>query len=319
MLPASPLRIALVVAGRLPADKYGGTERVVAWLARELVRRGHAVTVVAGPGSFVPGARMAFARSPDQVAAAIPGDSDIVHFHSWYDPGFSRPHLKTLHGNLPGPAGPGNWSFLSRDHARRHGRETFVYNGLPVEEHYYSAVKSDRYLFLAGIARAGKNVTKAMQLARRLDVGLDVAGGPRWKLLTRSVVRREGAFLLSLDRRIRFHGTVGGWRKALLFANARGFLNPIRWEEPFGLVVVESLLAGTPVIATPRGAMPELVAPEVGFLCRTDEEFAAAFANVGSIAPRHCRDYAAEHFAIEGATTRYVELYRRILDGETLP
>src|SRR5206468_698622 len=110
-----------------------------------------------------------------------------------------------------------------------------------------------------------------------------------------------------------------GWAKAKLFANARAFLYPIRWDEPFGLVVIESLLAGTPVIATPRGSMPELVAPDVGFLASSDEDFGAAFEAVGSINPRRCRDYAAENFPIEKSAAQYVELFHRILDGETLP
>jgi glycosyltransferase involved in cell wall biosynthesis len=309
----------LLVAGRVPAAKYGGTERVVPWLARELARQGHAVTVIASRGSFVAGARMIFAGTREEALARVPGDVDLVHFHSWFDPAFRLPSLNTLHGNAPGPVGPGNWSFLSRNHAERHGRKTFVYNGLPVEEHYFSSVKSRRYLFLAGIARAGKNVTGAIKLARDFDLELDIAGGSRWKLLTRSAVRKEGAFFLSLDRRFRFHGMVGGWEKARLFAEARAFLYPIRWEEPFGLVIVESLLAGTPVIATPRGAMPELVHPEIGFLASSEEEFAAAFASLGAISPHRCREYAAENFSIERTAGQYLELYRRILDGETLP
>jgi glycosyltransferase involved in cell wall biosynthesis len=314
----SPLRIALIVSGRVPATKYGGTERVVPWLARELVRKGHTVTVVAAPDSFVPGARMIFAETRDKALARVPDDIDIVHFHSWFAANFRRPSLNTLHGNPSGAVGPGNWSFVSRNHAARYARKTFVYNGFPVEEHYFSATKSRRYFFLAGIARAGKNVTKAMQLARDFGLELDIAGGHRWKLLTRSVVRKEGAFFLSLDRRIRFHGLVGGWRKAELFADARAFLYPIRWDEPFGLVVVESLLAGTPVIATARGSMPELIHPDIGFLAGSDEDFGAAFEGVGSISPRRCRDYAAESFAIEKTAAQYVDLYRRILDGETL-
>src|SRR5689334_19350863 len=89
----SLLRIALVVSGRVPAAKYGGTQRVVPWLARELVRKGHAVTVVAGEGSFVPGARMIVARTPAEALARVPNDIDIAHFHSWYPTSF---HVASL-------------------------------------------------------------------------------------------------------------------------------------------------------------------------------------------------------------------------------
>lgn len=316
---ATPLRIALVVKGRVPAEKYGGTQRDVPWLATELVRRGHAVTVIAAPGSFAPGARMIFARTREEAMARIPHDVDLVNFHSWLTNDYRLPTLNSCHGNVDPAAVAGNWNFVSRNHAERHGRTTFVYNGLPVEQHYFRAAKSDRYLFLARVHRAGKNITRALRLARQFNLTLDIAGGRRWELLTRSTVRNEGAFFLSLHPRFRFHGMVGGWEKSNLFANARALLFPIRWEEPFGLVIVESLLAGTPVVATPRGSMPELVHPDVGFLCETDDDFARAFERVRSIDPRRCREYAAEHFSIEATARQYVELYRRVLDGETLP
>jgi glycosyltransferase involved in cell wall biosynthesis len=313
------LRVALVVRGRVPVEKYGGIERDVVWLARELARQGHSVTVVAQPGSFVPGARMVFARSLGEAFARVPGDVDIINSHSGPpSPSFDRPWLMSGHNNGMKPR-YGNWSFISRDHAHRHGRETFVYNGMPVDEHYFSERKSSRYLFFARIHRPGKNVTKALKLAIANNLELDVAGGRRWELLTRSQVRREGAFFLGLDRRFQFHGMVGGWKKTQLFANARALLFPIRWEEPFSLVPLEALLAGSPVIASPRGSMPEFVNPDIGFLCESDDDFASAFENVGSISPQRCRDFVAEHFPIEKAARQYVELYRRILDGETLP
>lgn len=313
------LRIALVYGSRVPVEKYGGVQREVVWLAQELTRQGHAVTLIARPGSFVPGVRMMFATSRNEAFSQVPGDIDIVHSHNGRAPeGFARPSLSTTHGNGDPPVG-GSWSFLSRDHAQRHGRKTFVYYGVPVEDHYYSDQKSGRYLFFSRINRPGKNVTRALKLARANDLKLDLAGGARWELLTRSRVRAEGAFFLSLDRRFRFHGMVGGWTKAKLFAEARALLFPIRWEEPFGLVVPEALLAGTPVIASPRGSMPELIHPDIGFLCDSDDDFAAAFENVASIPPHRCRDYVAEHFSLAKAASNYVELYRRILDGETLP
>jgi glycosyltransferase involved in cell wall biosynthesis len=312
------LRIALYIRSRVPVEKYGGTQRDVVWLARELTRQGHEVTLIASPGSFVPGVRMVFLQPGKPLREHVPRGIQIVNSH--YGGQFGDlPTLHSVHGNLGGPPGPGNFNFISADHAARYGRKTFVYNGMPVDEHYFSEAKSDRFLFFSRINRPGKNVSGAMRLAKKFDLSLDLAGGARWELLTRSGVRRERAFLASLDRRFRFHGVVGGWKKAELFANARALLFPIRWEEPFGLVVVESLLAGSPVIATPRGSMPELVHSDVGFLCETDDAFGAAFEGVRSIPPRRCREYAAEHFSIIKTTRQYVELYQRILDGETLP
>ncbi len=313
------LRVALVVAARVPVEKYGGTERQVVWLARELMRRNHAVTLVVSPGSHVAGARMIDAQTTQEAFDRIPADVDIVNsFDSEPPAEFDRPCLVTHQGNTEKPIGR-NRNFVSRNHAERHGRETFAYNGLPTDEHYYQDRKNGRYLFFSRINRPGKNVTRAMQLAVANDLQMDIAGGARWELLTRSVVRKERAFFTSLDKRFAIHGMVGGWTKAKLFAEAKALLFPIRWEEPFGIVVPEALLAGTPVIATPRGSMPELLHPDIGFQCESDEDFAAAFDAVGDIPPARCREYAAENFSIEKSTDTYLDLYQRILDGETLP
>lgn len=312
------LRVALVCERALPVSLYGGTERIVEWLARQLLLRGHEVTLLGPRGSFLPGVRSVVATNAREAGEAMPRDIDIVHAHGWTNARFDRPTLWTLHGNAPGSSFEGNWNFISRDHARRHGRNTFVYNGIPVDEVYFQAAKGDRHLFFSRINRPGKNVTRAIDLAHRYDIGLDLAGGSRWELLTRSAVRREGAFFRSLSSRFRFHGMVGGWNKARLLAESRSLLFPIRWDEPFGLVVVEALLAGTPVIAAPRGAIPELMSDDVGFLCETDAEYGAAFEAVRTIDPGRCRDFAAATFPVGRMTDGYLELYRRILDGETL-
>lgn len=313
-----PLRIALVCGRALPVSLYGGTERVVEWLARELLRRGHAVTLIGPKGTYLPGVRVVVASDAASAAANLPADIDIVHAHGWTGARFAVPSLWTMHGNAPGYGFEGNWNFISADHAARHGRRTFVYNGIPPEDVYFSAEKSDRHLFFSRINRAGKNVTQAIDLARHFKLKLDLAGGARIELLTRSAVRREGVFFRSFGEQFRFHGMVGGWEKARLFAQARSLLFPIRWDEPFGLVVIEALLAGTPVIAAPRGAVPELLTPEIGFLCESTADYGRAFAEVGAIDPARCRDYAASNFSAAQMAEGYLALYRRILDGETL-
>jgi glycosyltransferase involved in cell wall biosynthesis len=312
------LRIALVADNVLPVSRYGGTERVIEWLARGLLQRGHAVTLIAPPGSYLPGVRVVPAASAAWASANLPDDIDIVSAHGMLAAPFERPTLRTWHGFSTDHVFDGNWNFVSRDHATRHGRKTFVYNGVPTDEIYFQTQKSDRHLFFSRINRAGKNVTRAIDLARKFAVPLDLAGGARWELLTRSVVRKEGVFFRSFDPHLKFHGMIGGWEKAKLFAEARSLLFPIRWDEPFGLVVVEALMAGTPVIASPRGAVPELLTKEVGFLCESDAEFGAAFEAASSIDPYRCREFAAAHFSADRTTEGYLELYRRILDGETL-
>ncbi|MCX8568727.1 MULTISPECIES: glycosyltransferase [Hyphomicrobiales] len=313
------MRIALIVSGAVPCRGYGGTQRQVEWLARELMRRDHQVVVVAGhvtgPASF----ELRQASTEQQIREAIPADTQLVHCHGPHLE-LPLPTLNTMHavgGSLADS--DGNWSFVSASHARNHGRQSFVFNGFPVDEYRLSAGKNDRLLFLAGIARASKNLNRAVGLARKYDFGLDIAGGARWMLLTRSQVRRDLVFFKSLSPRYHFHGIVDGDEKLALLGQARAFLNPIAWEEPFGMAPVEAMLCGTPVLATPRGAMPEIVDPETGRLFETDKEFAAALDDVSALAPARCREVAAERFSIARTAHGYLDLYARILDGERLP
>jgi glycosyltransferase involved in cell wall biosynthesis len=313
------MRITLAASGVLPARGYGGTERQVDWLATELVRAGHHVVLIAGAGSSHPLCQVRGVSSAAQCRAAIPKNTEIVHFNGWYVE-VPFPTLNTEHGYLPDEPRPQtNWNFVSANHARNHGRKTFVYNGFPTDSYRLASSKNDRLLFLAGIARAGKNLNRAVDLARKFHFPLDIAGGARWTLLTRSQVRRDGVFFKSLGSRYRFHGTVDGDEKLRLLGEAKAFLNPIAWEEPFGMAPVEAMLCGTPVLTTPRGALPEIVDGDTGLLFDTDAEFAAALDAVAGLSPQRCRDSAADRFPIARTAKGYLDLYARILDGEVLP
>jgi hypothetical protein len=309
----------LIAGGAIPCIGYGGTERQVEWLATELVRLGHRVVVVAGHVTGPTAFEARQATTAEHYRQAIPADSEIVHFHSPYFD-VPQPSLHTIHTmGVDVKASDRNWSFVSSSHARNHGRESFVYNGFPIDNYRLAASKSDRLLFLAGIARPGKNLNRAVDLARKYAFGLDIAGGSRWKLLTRSQVRRDRVFIKTLASRYRFHGIVDGEKKLVLLGEARAFLNPVAWEEPFGMAPVEAMLCGTPVLATSRGAMPEIIDSATGRLFYTDEEFAAAFGEVSELPPLRCREAAAERFSIARTAQGYLDLYGRIADGERLP
>jgi len=103
-----------------------------------------------------------------------------------------------------------------------------------------------------------------------------------------------------------------------LLAGARALLFPIRWEEPFGIVVAEALISGTPVITTPHGAMPELVTPDVGFLCRDEQELEEAIGRVATLSPAACRQRALEHFTSSVCAHKYVHYYQRLRAGGAL-
>jgi glycosyltransferase involved in cell wall biosynthesis len=318
MRSSSVLRIVLVVDQPVPVAKYGGTERMVVWMAQLLLRLGHQLILVAPSSSALPGVTHWPANTQAQARQILlqhQGQYDLVHLHGWYGAGEGLPAVATLHGNMqlnesfPLP----NWVCISADHARRHGRHTFVHNGLPVDEYPFNAIAQRQALFFSKVKRKSKGIARTLKMARQSGWQLDVAGGRRLDLI------KAGGLLDSLSPKIHFHGEVGGVRKLALLQQAAFMVFPIEWDEPFGLAVVESMLCGTPVLASPRGSMPELIVNGVsGQLCQSDADFAQAAENVPHLDRVRCRQFAADTFPIERCVARYLELYHRVLQGEVL-
>ncbi len=303
------MRVALYFDGVLPVHKYGGTERVIVWLARGLRELGHEPIIIAREGTSLPSFPVHhippatirnMARAPGfRLDPWLPADVDVVHFHSPVAGGLDVPHLTTIHGNgEPGSFGPDN-VFVSEDHMRRMGGLHFVYNGIDPDDYEYRPDKEDSLLFLGLTSRRVKGVDRAIRVAKLADRRLLIAGG-------------RG---LSLDRRIRWRGLVNDSQKRELLARACGLLNPIRWQEPFGLVVVEALVSGTPVLASPLGAMPELVTQEVGALCEDDEAFVNAIDRLGDWSPDACRQRVLDNFSHTVMAGNYLTLYQRAVAG----
>lgn len=296
------MRIALFHDAKLPCLTYGGTERVVWWLAKGLSELGHSVLLVCRPESHCPYAESILPIqqfTPPQAIAA-----DVCHYFA--TPPFtpSTPYLVTIEGNgklgerfLP------NTVFVSRNHARRHHSECFVYNGLDPEDYIYRGKKSDYLCFLAKAKWRVKNVAGAIQLAKKSRMPLKILGGSRW---------------WSLSRSIRWEGMVGGSRKAEILSHAAGLIFPIIWNEPFGIAVTEALISGTPVVATRRGSMPELIGEDVGKLCDSEEDFLEGLKQLPTFQSSRCRDWAMAHFTYKTMAARYLSLYERVLAGESL-
>jgi glycosyltransferase involved in cell wall biosynthesis len=308
------MNICLVFDLRLPKRKYGGTERVVEWLIREYLKRGHSLSLVAPAGSAVDGVDCIPADSRDEALTAIPRNADIVHFHAWPPlSGFSRPWLFTLHGNTPDLAVlPENTVFVSANHAARHQGAVYVYNGIDPEEFVFNRRKKDYLLFIALIRRKAKGAQRAIRLCRRYRYPAIFAGGSRMDLL------KAGGFIGSFHPSLKFVGKVAGIEKAKYFSDAKALLFPIDWEEPFGLVLIESLMSGTPVVATPRGSIPELIPPDVGALFTDDDMFPEALENAVACSPERCREWAMSCFTSTICATNYLNLYERILSGESV-
>lgn len=310
------MHVVHVSPWRLPVTGYGGSQRVLQWLVRGQVELGLQVTVFAPRGTTLPGARVIELEEPpsaphclQHISEQLPPDASVIHFQQFPRlSAFSLPWVVTIHGNSPGELAPHPRKiFLSRDHAARAGSSSFVYNGLDPADYLYRERKDDYFLFLAKVGRKSKGIDIALQLARELGFRLVVAGGSRWDL------RKTGGWWTSWRCRVEFLGEVDGHTKAELLANARALLSPIRWPEPFGLAVIEALVSGTPVITAPLGAMPEIVTPEVGFLCSTFEAFREAVLHADEISPQACRRRVLERFTHRHLAVGYLQQYRKVL------
>lgn len=308
------MKICLVVNDKLPVKNYGGTQRIVQWLAKEFVLQGHQVTLIAKPGSHLPGVTTIGANTAQEAHAAIPADVDIVHFHAWEpQQAFEKPWIYTLHGNSSNLSElPTNTVCISADHAKRHQCKTYVYNGVDPGEFIFQESKQNHLLFFSKVRRRVKGAKRALELAKAYDQPLVVAGGYRLDLL------KVGGFMESLRKDVTFLGEISGEKKALCFAQAKALLFPIDWNEPFGLVMIESLLSGTPVIATARGSTPELVNSDVGAFFERDEEFGDALAHALTCRPSVCRDWAVTHFSSSVCAQNYLKVYERVLNGENI-
>jgi glycosyltransferase involved in cell wall biosynthesis len=303
------MHIALYFHGRLPVEGYGGTQRVVVWLARGLTQLGHRVTLLAAKGSQVTGVGLVeldskAARRPGfDLTPFLPGSLDLLHSHTPLGVPPEFPHVFTLHGNLrPGRVPRPNTIFLSAHHAMRHGAKAFVYNGVDPSEFVFCRDKGDYDLFL-GRLHSVKGYRWAMAGAKRSGRRLLVAGG--WRL--------------SLRRNLRFVGAVGGERKADLLANAACLWMPALWDEPFGLTLVEAMMSGTPILGTRRGALPEIVSQEVGALGDTLEQLIVLRSTIDRCDPYACRGRAERWFSHTRMAEEYVRMYQHYLASGRLP
>ncbi len=287
------MHIAVACHQPLPAKGYGGPQRVVAALVRGLAALGHRITLLAPPGT----------RVPEASVVAVPPRK--THFPLRFAPG-SFPFVQTIHRNLkPGTPPYPNSIFLSRDHARRHNSEVFVYNGLDPADYVFRRFpkRESQYDLFLGKLHSTKGYHWAVEAAKHTGHRLIVAGG--WRP--------------SFTGSIKFVGEVDGATKAALLARARCLWNPAAWDEPFGLVTIEAFLSGTPVLGTHRGALPELITPEVGAMCDTVDDMIAAAESIHNRSPAACRAHAERHFTHLVMAERYTRAYQHVLETGALP
>jgi glycosyltransferase involved in cell wall biosynthesis len=303
------MHIALFVRDRLPVRKYGGTQRIAVYLARGLAEAGHRVTRIAGQGSDVPEATLVpLTRAQRRDAALdlrplLPGGVDLLLSYVPLAASPGVPWIRSLHGNRkPGTVSAANTLYLSRNHAERHGSTAFVHNGIDLGEFRFRRDKAGYDLFL-GRLHGVKGHRWAIEGAWRTGHRLVLAGG--WRP--------------SLARGVRYAGEVGGERKAKLLAGAECLWMPALWDEPFGLTLIEAMASGTPVLGTRRGALPEIVTPDVGALGDTVDELVALRAGLARIEPDACRARVERWFSHHAMAEGYVRMFREFLAAGRLP
>ncbi len=299
---------------RLPVQNYGGTQRVVWYLAKELRRMGHRVTLLAAPGSECGFAEVVHYRQGVPLAAHIPPGTDILHCQNFVEESVAEfPHVVTMHGNTLGVKLDRNTVFVSRDHAARHGSSCYVYNGMDWDDYGTVDLTARRtyFHFLGKAAWKVKNVRGAIDVVKAMPgARLKVLGGHRFNF--------KMGWRFTFSPRVSFYGMVGGVRKSSILNGSKGLVFPVTWDEPFGLAVTESLYFGAPVFGTPYGSLPELVTKEVGFLADRQETMVEHILGDGHYSPAVCHEYAADNFNSRLMAERYVQKYEQVLNGETL-
>lgn len=305
------MHILIVNRSPIPVFAYGGTERVIWDLGRALIRAGHRVSYLVPLGSSCDFAPVFPLQENLSWEEQVPDGIDIVHFQ--FNPGteVGVPHLMTQHGNsqenVPLPL---NTVFVSRDHAQRHDSQAFVYNGLDWST--YGAVDwkqpRDYFHFLGKAAWRVKNVRGAIDVTQDANMPLAVLGGDRLNL--------KCGFRFTWSRHVSFHGMVGGTEKLRLLNASRGLVFPVLWHEPFGLAVIESMYFGSPVFATPYGALPELVTAECGILSANRTALAEGIRS-SNFDPHACHARALT-FNADTMAENYLAVYKKICAGEIL-
>ncbi len=332
----------------LPPRNYGGIEFVVSLLTEGLVRRGHDVTLFASGDSSTK-ARLASSyelpRFEDmglddsiEVVHSLDAYSrarefDVIHDHNGFPGRAMGALVKRLTGiptvaTLHGPADPSMqrlltslrndlW-FIAISEYQRNGHPDLRFaatipNAIDVEHLPFSETKED-YLLFIGRMIADKGAHTAIEVAERTNSRLILAGkvneGPERAYFADSVEPR-------LSDTIYFRGEIDHATKSCLYAKARCTLFPIQWPEPFGLVMIESMAAGTPVIAFRKGAAPEVIEHgRTGFIVDTVDEMVEALRHIDEIDPAECRKHVERRFNTAAFIAAHEEAYERVIAGE---
>lgn len=311
------MHVALYHDAVIPPPDYGGTERVIVWLARGLLSLGHQVTLIArpGPGSL-PGVELIPIVSGEDWEKKLPASVDIAHL--WAPPARepSKPCVVTIGGvGKPGETFHPNTIFVSRSHAENHECLNYVHNGIDPDDFVSSSKRGDYAVFLAKASWSVKNVRGAIAVAKAAGMPIEILGS---RELPFGLKRLQSALASIQGSSVSFRGMVGDAEKREALSRARALIFPVRWPEPFGLAVTESLASGCAVLATPYGSLPEIVTPDVGVLSTKGDELAAALRKSATFSPDRCRARVLAGFTHLDMARSYVAHYERVLSRGSL-
>jgi glycosyltransferase involved in cell wall biosynthesis len=348
-----PMRIAQIAPlhERVPPKLYGGTERIVSYLTEELVRQGHDVTLFASGDSktsakLVRCCDMALRLNPS-VRDTLPyhvimleevrqrlDQFDILHFHVDFLHAplvrdFAGRTLTTQHGRLDLPDLAPFYAYfrelplvsISNDQRKYLPGANWVgtvHHGVPSELLPFAPKPAGGYLAFLGRIAPEKRPDRAIEIAARAGMPLKIAA---------KVDRVDQAYwdekirpMVEAHPNVEFIGEIGEHEKAAFLGDAIALLFPIDWPEPFGLVMIEAMACGTPVIAFRRGSVPEVVADGIsGFIVDSVEEAVAAAARIGELDRARVRAQFERRFTVERMAQGYVSLYRTLTAARREP
>jgi glycosyltransferase involved in cell wall biosynthesis len=327
----------------VPPKYYGGTERVVSYLTEELVRQGHEVTLFASGDSETKARLVAACRRSlrldkhcvDQLAHQIlmlehvfqrADEFDIIHFHVDYlhFPLSRREpvaHVTTMHGRLDLPdlvplyqefrdMPVVSISNVQREPLPWANWKATVYHGIPADMYRFRGEPGSYFAFLGRISPE-KRVDRAIEIAKRVQFPLKIAA---------KVDRVDENYFESVIKPLLHHplvefvGEIGDGEKDEFLGNGYALLFPIDWPEPFGLVMIEAMACGTPVIAYRSGAVPEVMEQgHTGFIVEELEDAVEAARRVSELSRRRCREVFEKRFTSTRMAEDYVQLYRRLI------
>jgi glycosyltransferase involved in cell wall biosynthesis len=308
------MHILIVNNTSIPVKQYGGTERVIWWLGKQLVNMGHKVSYLVGPGSycdFATGVHTLNHSIP--FNQQIPAGVDLVHLNCKVNEQPNIPYIFTLHGNnndqYPLDL---NTVFVSKNHASRYGSDSYVHNGIDPADYGDPGLDQKRnyFHFLGDGAWRVKNLRGAIKIAQQSKIKFRVIGGKRFNF--------NQGIRLTFDPRIKFEGLIGGAEKNNLLKGSKGLIFPVLWNEPFGLSIVESLYFGCPVFGTPYGSLTEIIQPNVGITSNSLSALVDAVQNANQFDPKICHEYVMENFTSTQMTNAYLSKYEMVMNGQQL-